>query len=458
MIHNTASFIRRHALAAPERGPVIVGLSGGADSVALLAVMRALGYRCVAAHCNYGLRGAESERDRRCALAAAQRLGAEWAETRFATRQFCRERRVGLEEGCRMLRYEWFAELAARFGAQAVAVAHHREDQAETFFLNLLRGAGLAGLKGMLPRNGLVIRPLLEVSRSEILDFLRTEGLDYVVDSSNLSDDYTRNRIRHHVIPALQQAAPAGADALRSVTMAMGHLDECRRLLSALVRERAAAFMGPEGLDVARMVGGGVPEPAAFLYELLAPQGVSRRVSDAIAAAALLPGCRVFTAPGGSRWLLDRGRLRAYEAGDDDAAVTASRLSGLPLEVEEIAAEEFKPRKGVREVMYLDAEADATEALWELRPWRRGDRLEPFGMKGSRLVSDILNDAKVGLDRKQRVRVLTRNGVVLWVVGFRASRLFAVTEATQRVLCLHAGHYGYDGHGGQEHSDGNVGC
>lgn len=423
--------ISRHSLLAGG-APVVVGLSGGADSVALLAALCDLGYRCVAAHCNFGLRGDESDRDCEHARRVADKLGAEWMTVRFDTKAFCRENGLCIEDGCRRLRYEWFGRIAGETGAQAVAVAHHREDQVETFFLNLLRSSGLRGLKGMLPRNGNIVRPMLDVTRGDVIGFLADRHLDFVTDSSNLSDDYTRNRLRHNVLPALREAS-AAADADAAVVAAMAHVDESRRLLDALVASVAAGYAAGDGWNVAA-ISGNVPCAAAFLHTLLSPLGFSRDVTDAIHAAATSTGSRLFADRNGNRWILHNGVFRKAEvslAGSTD--FRAASLSDLPLMVEVMDVSEFSPCRDAR-FLYLDAEATEGVHSWQLRPWRHGDRIKPFGMNGSRLVSDILSDAKVPADRKKNVMVLTRDEEILWVVGYRTSRHFAIAAATRSVL------------------------
>lgn len=409
-------------------GPVVVGLSGGADSVALLAAMSAIGLRCIAAHCNFRLRGAESERDRSHARAIALRLGARWRETAFDTETYCRNNGLGLEEGCRKLRYEWFEQVRREENAEAIAVGHHREDQAETFFINLLRGSGLRGLCGMPAARGRIVRPLLDVSKAEILDFLRRNELDYITDSSNLEDDFTRNRVRHHVIPALRDAAVVDAD--RAVAASMSHLAESRRLLDFLVEERVVAYRcGDRALNVAALAG--EPLAGALLYEALAPQGFSRAVTDSILASADKSGLRFRSSSG--EWVLDRGVLRPAKSCDSAAQTAHSPTAFTQLEVTELSPDGFIPVRDAG-VMYLDADSLPDEQIWELRPWRKGDRLSPFGMKGTRLVSDILSDAKVPIDEKASVKVLTLNGELLWVAGFRASRHYPVTSATRRIV------------------------
>ncbi|MCM1096190.1 MAG: tRNA lysidine(34) synthetase TilS, partial [Terasakiella sp.] len=216
------NFIDRHRLLSPG-DTVVVGCSGGADSVALLCVLHALGYRCVAAHCNYHLRGEESNRDMRHVEALAGRLGVDLCVRDFDVDARRASTGESLEMACRELRYGWFDELADRERAAAVAVAHHREDQAETFFLNLLRGTGLRGLGGMAPRRGRVVRPLLDCTRAEIESYIHALGECWVDDSTNAGCDFARNRLRHRLLPLLDELRPG---AVGYVVEAMERLRE----------------------------------------------------------------------------------------------------------------------------------------------------------------------------------------------------------------------------------------
>ncbi|MBQ5750362.1 MAG: tRNA lysidine(34) synthetase TilS, partial [Bacteroidaceae bacterium] len=208
MTSRIAEYIAQEQLLVPQER-VIVGLSGGADSVALLAVLTDLGYECVACHCNFMLRGEESVRDRNHAEEIARRLNVKFAETTFATTDYARQEGISIEMAARQLRYEWFEKMRIEHRAQAIAVAHHRDDNAETLLLNLTRGTGLAGLTGISARNGHIVRPMLCVSREEIIDYLTHKQLPYVTDSTNLEAIYTRNKLRLEVIPLLRQINPA---------------------------------------------------------------------------------------------------------------------------------------------------------------------------------------------------------------------------------------------------------
>ena len=192
--------IARHELLEREH-PVLVALSGGADSVALACVLQDLGYKIEAAHCNFCLRGAESERDEAFVTDFCQRRKIVLHRRCFSTHAYAHEHHVSIEMAARTLRYDFFEQLLQERELDCVAVAHHREDNTETVLLNLLRGTGIRGLRGIQYRNGKVVRPLLDVSRQEIEDYLAECHQDYVTDSTNLQDEVQRNKIRLNVMP-----------------------------------------------------------------------------------------------------------------------------------------------------------------------------------------------------------------------------------------------------------------
>ena len=421
----TQQFVSRHGL-LDNGQTVIVGLSGGADSVALLDVLTRLGYKCVAAHCNYHLRGEESNRDCRSARAVAERLGAAWECRDFDVEA---ESLAGesVEMACRRLRYAWFDELLDRHGAAAVAVAHHQGDQTETFFLNLLRGSGLAGLRGMQPKAGRVVRPLLEFTRREIEAYVAERGLPYVIDSTNTDTKFRRNAVRHNVLPALRDIS---ADADAAIARSQAHLTEAEQLLDALVAEKAQKYIAAEGgFDIAALAQT-EPMAAAFAYYMLRTQGFSRDRVDDIIAAADKSG-RTFADHNGRAWLLDRGILRPYKA----AAPETDDWTAL-INVEVLPLSAFKPTRNCREA-WFDAALLTCGKPITLRPWQPGDRIRPFGMAGrTQLVSDILCDAKVPRDAKSQVPVLLAGDDIIWLPGFRNSSLFPVTADSREILRL----------------------
>ncbi len=428
-------YISREGLPqAPER--LVVALSGGADSVALLAVLTALGYDCVAAHCNFHLRGSESTRDMHHAEAVSGILDTDLCVKDFDVEARRRATGESLEMACRELRYNWFGDLIDRLGARAVAVGHHREDSVETFFINLLRGSGLSGLAGMKARHGHVIRPLLECSRAEIESYLQRRGLTWVDDSSNAGDNCLRNRLRHNILPALEGIA---AGALEGVLRSMSFMAENKEFYNRAIARRAEAYRDRDTGDIDLRALSLDPDAGLLLFEMLRGEGFSRRQTDDMLAAASRSG-GVFIAGTTSR-SLDHGYLRSPRAagkaapGAIDVSLLRDILSPIHIEITRHDVSAFKPERDCR-VIYIDERALAGEPRWQLRPWRRGDRLEPFGLDGSRLVSDIFADARLDAASKQQAWLLWRNETLMWVVGRRASRHFTVGPSTRRYLKL----------------------
>lgn len=431
--------IARHRLISRGNGPVIVGLSGGADSVALLAALTALGYECVAAHCNFGLRGQESLRDRDHARSVAETLGCRWVTVEFDTKAYMTEHKISLEMACRELRYDWFASQLRSIGAQAIAVAHHRDDNIETLMLNLLRGSGIRGLRGMRPRNGDIVRPLLDCTRSEITAYLGRRDITYIIDSSNLVNDVARNRLRNIVLPCIYQEFP---QAPETISRTIGILADTEPLLDESVdearRRYSTADAAGDSIRIALrdLVGDHPSSSAALLFELLRPYGFTSSQTQSIACAADTSGAMFhsprYTAVTSRGWLELTSRLTP---GGDTLTIDIAAGTDAPIRLvtEFITPEEFAPKRD-NTVMYLDAEALTGSPVWELRRWRHGDRMTPFGMKGSRKLSDMFSDAGMSVTAKRRQWILTRNGAIVWIPGLRASAMFPVTGTTRSIM------------------------
>lgn len=419
---------------APAR--LVVALSGGADSVALLAALTALGYDCVAAHCNFHLRGDESMRDMHHAEAISGRLGVDLCVKDFDVEARRRATGESIEMACRELRYAWFADLVDRQGACAVAVGHHREDVLETFFINLLRGTGVSGLTGIRPQQGMVVRPLLEFSRADIEAYLQRRGLEWVDDSTNAADDFLRNRLRHHLLPLLDELKQGGADAvLRTMTL----LTENKAFYDRAIRARAANYTDAESGDIDLKALALDPDASLLLFEMLRDEGFTRRQTDDMLAAATRSGGSFYV--GDAVRMVDHGYLRAPRvaespaAGSYDVSLLHDICEPVKIEITSHDVAEFKPEADPM-VIYIDECALEGSPRWQLRPWHRGDRLEPYGLKGSKLVSDVFANARLTAAQKESTWLLWRDDTLMWVVGHRASRHFAVGKNTCRYLRL----------------------
>lgn len=433
LVDKVAASIKAHDLIRPS-DRVLTALSGGADSVALLTVLRELGYDCVAIHCNFHLRGAESDRDEAYSVALANAAGVPIRVAGFDTEAERRSTGESVEMACRRLRYDLFEQVRMEIGAAVIAVAHHRDDNIETFFLNLLRGAGIGGLKAMTPMSDRVVRPMLSATRAEIEDYLRHKGVDYVTDSTNLANDFARNKLRNLVIPRLNDLFPGASDA---IARSIDNIGDAWRIYSATTESLRPRYVGTDGIIDLRRLTHDEPEALTILGEWLRSEGFDPATAPEIIASASRSG-RIFKSRRGDRcYLLDRGRLIPVsdESGlDEDEELTVS-LAERPFEMTTGDVECFAPTRDADSAWFDVAILDGNPQF-ALRRWREGDRMAPFGMKGSKKLSDIFNDAHIPLNEKKNYPILTRNGEIIWIVGLRQSRLFAVNESTRRFVRL----------------------
>lgn len=419
-IRKVSQFIEeKHLLSFGDK--VLVALSGGADSVALLRVLLRLGYACEAAHCNFHLRGEESVRDERFVRALAERLGVPLHVIHFDTNAYAASHNVSVEMAARELRYDWFAKLRQECGAKVVAVAHHRDDSVETFLLNLVRGTGINGLQGIRPVNGDVVRPLLCVSRVEILDYLSSLGQDYVTDSTNLQDEFVRNKLRLNVIPMLETINPSVSDTIAETARRLSDVAQVYQEAIQAAKQRVM----PDGktIDIPALC----REPGAqnLLFELLYPLGFNAaQVNDVFRALHGESG-RMFYS---REWvlLIDRNRLICRPLGEVEPQ---PELCLERMEVNPPFSVPYNNKEA-----YVDAEKVQGELT--LRKWQSGDKFIPFGMKGFKSVRNYLRDKKFSRFEKERQWVVCDGDRIVWLVNERLDNRFRVTSETRFVINL----------------------
>ncbi len=426
-------FITRNSLITGD-SPVIIGLSGGADSVALTMVLHRLGFACRAAHCNFHLRGEESDRDEHFVRQFTSSLDIELDTVNFDVKKYIAEakRPTSLEMACRELRYDWFRKLRLKFNAQAVAIAHNADDNIETVLLNMLRGTGITGLRGMLPlNNDAVIRPLLSVYRQEIEAYLEALGISFVTDSTNLESEFSRNKLRNKVLPVMFSLFPYGK---KGMTNTLSLMRQANEFYTASINDRkSGVFLADTETDIEIDIKTlrSMPNARLLLYEWLHPQGLSMEQIFEIIEGPMQSGNRFFCKNG--YFLMDRGILRfiAYENNNSDLPpfdhlFSIESYSGNILEID---------KSGM--TAYFDsAVIDKNELTY--RFWKQGDRMKPFGMKGSKKLSDIFSDAKIPLNKKKHIPLLVDpNDEILWIPGIRASRIAQVSEKTTAYISIH---------------------
>lgn len=428
------AYIEKYQL-LEESCPVLVGLSGGADSIALLTLLVKLGYSCIAAHCNFHLRGEESVRDERFAEEYAKTLQVPFLKTDFDTEQYAAANHLSIEMAARELRYNWFEEKRSETGAQAIAVAHHRDDSVETVLMNLVRGTGIRGMSGIRPKNGYVVRPLLCVTRKEITAWLDARNISYVTDSTNLSDAYTRNFIRLRVLPLLEDINPSVRTAIARTA---DHLSAAEAVYMHVV-EQAKAEVLDEGNRISIPALMHYPSPAAILYELLKAYNFSRTVSEDIYTALEGEPGKQFFSPT-HRLVKDRDYLllSSIETKPEQTYVLSGNEEKWvgPVELsfnKVVISENFHIRKD-KNIAYFDYDKLAFPLT--LRTWKDGDWFIPFGMKGRKKLSDYFSDRKFSRFEKERVWLLCSGNDIIWIVGERPDNRYSIGSATKCALIV----------------------
>ena len=406
---------------------VLVALSGGADSVALLRVLLALGYYCEAAHCNFHLRGEESDRDERFVRKLCGELDVVLHVTHFDTAVYASENHISIEMAAREMRYGWFEQLRKERRMTVIAVAHHRDDSVETFLLNLVRGAGINGLKGITPRNGSVVRPLLEMSREDIVHYLQHLHQEYVTDSTNLQDEYMRNKIRLNVLPMLRGLNPSVSERIAETAARLSDVSLIYNKEMEAGKKRV--MEGPDRIHIARLMA--ETAPAALLFEILHPLGFnSMQVKDIFRSLSVAHSGRRFVSAG---WEVLRDRTELiFQVRKRDEEMFSEKVPQLVMETVEAGSGFVIPKD--KNTACLDADKLVQPLV--VRKWRKGDSFIPFGMKGKKNVSDYLTDRKFSLFQKEKQYVVCSADRIVWLVGERSDDRFRVTEGTKRILII----------------------
>ncbi len=430
MKYKVEKYIEKHQLLEKCK-PVLVALSGGADSVALLLVLHNLGYNCQAMHCNFHLRGEESNRDERFVIALCQKLGIALHIVHFDTEEYAKRHGISIEMAARELRYEAFEKQRKQIGAQAITVAHHSDDSAETLLLNLIRGTGIKGLRGIQPKNGYIVRPLLCVERNEITDYLKWRGEDFVTDSTNLTTDYTRNKIRLEIIPKLAEINPSIKESLAATAKRMA---EAELIYRRAIEEAVKRVKKDNCIDIELLMQ--EVAPATLLHEILSPLGFNSAQVEDICNSLESDGSKTFTT---NKWRVVKDRCRLIitakeEFEQADILLPTEGVVETGQGIFTITQELFDGRiPKERDTACLDLEK--LQLPLTLRRTRNGDRFAPFGMRGTKLISDYLTDRKKSLIEKQAQLVITdATGEIVWLVNERPSVRCCVNANTKKVI------------------------
>ena len=432
----------------PENGTIAVALSGGADSVCLLLALKEMGYTTHALHCNFELRGTESDADEAFCRRLCRQHGLPITVKHFRTKAYAERHDISIEMAARNLRYKWFDEQVNLLGAPTLCVAHHRDDQAETILLNLVRGTGIRGLCGMQKVNAKnVVRPLLHVSRREIETWLQQRGQNYVTDSTNRDPEAARrNTMRLEVMPALQRINPA---ATANIALSGERLNEALQLYELAVSTQRATIEHAGAIDIAALRASVAPQ--TMLYEILRERGFTPEQTRDIYESLDGDSGREWQSADW-RLLRNRGRLMLQSkngSGGTDELTDKDADEGCYLPLEGLydapgGVRLFIRRQVVDKATFIIPH-EAQTACFDLekltlplviRRTHEGDRLHPFGMEGTRLVSDLLTDQKLSVYEKEQQLVVCSGDTIVWVVGRRVATGFEIDDNTRHAMTL----------------------
>lgn len=421
-----------HNLPFLQGKKLLLAVSGGVDSMVLAHLFKALDYDIAIAHCNFGLRGEESDGDTEFVQHYATKKLILHFITHFDTALFASDNKLSVQVAARQLRYMWFDEIMQQNGFDYLLTAHHLDDSLETFLINFSRGTGLSGLTGIPQQNGNIIRPLLPFTREEIEQYAKEQGIAWREDSSNASDKYLRNKIRHQVVPLLSELNPSFygsfSDTLQSLQQSASLADDAAIMIYQQV---VTEMPQSKTIDLHQLLK--LPNYKAYLYHWLSPLGFTAW-EDIYNLTIAQPGKYVLS--NNFRILKDRNvlivtqiaevRSGEYIIAEPDTVITT------PLHLS-ISMVKTVDNPAGKNVMYANAETLKFPLF--VRKWQEGDAFYPLGMNGQKKkLSKYFKDEKFPLHEKEAVWLLGSGEDIAWIIGHRADHRFRVTPDTKQII------------------------
>lgn len=412
---------------------VLLAASGGIDSMVMLHLFQQNGFNVSVAHVNFQLRGKESDEDEQFVKAYCEQNSISFFTQRFDTEEFAAKKSLSIQMAARELRYSWFNELTEANGFDFVATAHHLNDSIETSLLNFVRGSSIEGLDGIAPKNGKLIRPLLFATREQIESYAKENKISWREDSSNASDDYQRNFIRHKVVPLLNELNPSLNNSFQDAVEKIAGANELMELGIRHWREQLESrkedqiLLSKSGFD-------GFHNPGGLLWNLIKQYGFNLdQCKQIIKALHGQPGKRFSSHE--FELVVDREHLilSHHERELQEIFIEKDQAKALLGKyVLKIAETESKSISKDPFVANLDAEKIRFPLMW--RKWRAGDSFHPLGMDHKKKLSDFFIDQKISLTDKESITVLESGGEIVWVIGYRIDDRYKISESSSRVV------------------------
>ena len=421
---------------------ILLAISGGIDSVVMLDLFDRTGIKYAIAHCNFKLRLFESDDDEMFVRQLAHKYSVEVYIGLCIAADYSKEKGLSIQEAARELRYAWFNKVCSHNDYPLIAVAHNNDDRVETFFINLFRGAGIKGLKSIPVVRQNIIRPLMFATREQIVEYANDNKLEYREDSSNNSDYYLRNKIRHHLIPRIEEISPGFNKAAQQ---SIDNLRDADLILQSAIKEKLERLTISHTNSISKLSIKELKKLLPFkvwMYYLLSEFGFNRQIINSICLsleAENTIGHKFLSTD--HELLIDRDYILIRKI-TSDSSLKKYHISINQKEVTEpitIKIINIKNDPGFKfnkskNIAYFDLEK--LKFPLTIRRWQKGDRITPFGMKGNKLISDILIDNKVDSFEKENTFVIISGEEIIWLVGHRSSNEFRVKQNTKDIYIM----------------------
>jgi tRNA(Ile)-lysidine synthase len=415
----------------------LLTVSGGIDSSVMAHLFYRAGMNCSVAHCNFSLRGDESDADELFTRQLAGRFGFRFHLKKFDTIAFARDNKLSIQMAARKLRYSWFHELSKQEKYDFIVLGHHAGDVAETMLVNLVRGTGLAGVHGIRPVHGRLLRPLLFATRDQIQQYATSNNLLWREDSSNSDDGYIRNKIRHQIIPLLEEINPSFLNAMARHASIMSAYERLMDHFMVEVRKQVmhTTSGGDYSIDLKKLEQ--FPEPEILLYHLLHPFGFSAETcanawnSRRSGAEFIADNFKLIRGRNSLDVIIHINQPNEFIIHENETIV---ELGHGCIEIEALREQDIKTQgSNLTDNSCAFLDGDKLSYPLMLRKWQRGDRFRPLGMHRHKLISDFITDEKLPPHEKEKVYLLLSGNEVAWVMGYRISDSFKLTEQTKNI-------------------------
>lgn len=435
MIQQFFNFIANESLLQPTN-KILLAVSGGIDSVVMVELFSQAQLNYSIAHCNFSLRGKESDEDETFVKDLANQKGVEFFTRKFDTKKYAIDHSLSIQMAARDLRNAWLEEILGQKDFVYYATAHHLDDQIETFFINLLRGTGISGLHGIKPKTGNLIHPMLFTYRKDIEEFAKQEKIAFRVDSSNIKTDYTRNKIRHELIPVIAGINENYKDIFTGNIQRLKQNEEVyRQYISIVSGQLVSRVEDNTKISIKDLI---KYQPATtFLYEMIVPYGFnSSQSADIIESIGLTTGKQFYSKT--HRLVIDRDYIIVQESAQAQDSIILIKEEtdeiNHPIKLQ-ISRLKIKPdffiSKNLKIAM-LDAEK-LTFPL-KIRKWKKGDYFYPLGMENKKLVSDFFIDNKFSIIDKENTWIMTSEDKIVWIIAHRIDNRFKITDSTNQII------------------------